>query len=1572
MFLWADAINDGFRELATGERIVVKLRLFDDHSDPDEVRRIYSNLSADTSPGERPDALIGPFSSELSLAAAEASARSNLLLILPAAASDQLFNAGFRHILGLAGVASWYMAGALQQVYNRGARSVALLAGSGRFPEEMCNGALDQARRLNMSVVENKTFTISVAHTVLSVKKLTQLEPQPDVVATCGYVSEASMLAVSALAFDFSPKALILSQGSNPALINSIGARNANYITGPTAWLPGIGDESCGYPSRCSVFSGGSHFSTVYKAKYHREPTYQSAAAAAAGVLLMEAIDRSAFDKFQFRQVLMQSEVHTLYGSLRFQSNGRRLDSMSTVRTMQLQPLEDTADRFQRFSSTFPKLLCAVGCNKVDAVKYRYPMPTWYEKRMEVYPCVPGQFMDEPASCRPCAAGRYRQKGAFSCQQCEAGTFAPVPGHSQCLECLEGANCSLRGTAVPEADRGHYLLPSDLVAFRGRKLHGRTGPAALKYPACRPADLCLGNNTCSGNSTGLMCHQCLPGTTNQLGLSLLGRSGGPCMQCPDPQENILLMALAMLAFAAYAYVVFRATLASALSVRALQSIILKIVINYAVFTQVVLQATGFWDDAVEELRAIFGIGEHSADSMQAHFSLDCMLKQLGHQQSPQFLLWANALLSLGLLPAVLLCNFLMCVCHNLLIHWRRQAAPFFQGLDDMSWHWKTLVLEEQQSAAEPTSESQGASCISLPTGSLGSSAAGEPQAWQNRMKQCKELRVTIVQTSVVWIFVLYPAVVECLLRGTTCQELDVLRVVGSIDTICFEAEHLDIFALSIMGIVVYGLGIPACLLALLYKNREKLMQQSIRRKYGFLYNGFELRCYHFECVYMFRKLLILIAAVLPQEQMRATVMLCLGTCFLVHHVRLDPFDDREFHVLDHLEVLNLWCIVATIFGKLLFLASEAEGEETLVQRALKSHGFRGAVFAVVVASHLAFWFSALRALVNDLVVRPLRLRSAARMPLNFWQRVLLSLHHAGGLGNMLVFRAEDSSLDISALSEKERRFLTTALQSTLDCYMTASPEARPALVATALHQAVFICRRTRRLQLDWLMTHHDVWVPYLAGLWGKARAPIFRRMRYCYNQILAAVQRGFGCQDTDKGKEEDEESPGPPQVGKTLSLLQMPAARVPSRWNLRRPAEVVRGLYVEELFEALMILWPEIRKGQPELHKAAFLAQGGVAPTAPVWNERQGIGALMRNLGSQRRHQGWWERAVRSWHSDGPEVGPVVSNRSRNSHSSHEEVAEASQQRLKQLLEQEDAETSRMLAQQLSRANGRSFHFAVSLLVERRRTQKLKQDLESALDSVALMKSQGTAIDKAAVRTGQLLPNRADAAERLKEPHSSGISPAQLLVQTSTPARSQSPPPSPLPTLLDELGTRAVPRFQAQGAQPEIRPQADVEAQYQPAPEACHEAPTLLRTQVQIQAVEKTNSQPEAEPELKVQLQPAIEPKPQPESQTRSRWRQKLQMPLQFPLQEERGTVKKHWFGSLRPAKELQPVTASSSPATSRAGLSEGVTLSSMVAGSSGPRHRPKVKVLGGALRQLQEGAADLAETSEMEPSIRM
>ena len=111
---------------------------------------------------------------------------------------------------------------------------------------------------------------------------------------------------------------------------------------------------------------------------------------------------------------------------------------------------------------------------------------------------------------------------------------------------------------------------------------------------------------------------------------------GRCQECPATEVNVALVILLILACTAYIAIVFKATISSALSVRHLQSIILKIVINYLVFAQaglcwqgirrikratscllcrgysllsrsvqVTLQSTGFWDQMWTELQKSF-------------------------------------------------------------------------------------------------------------------------------------------------------------------------------------------------------------------------------------------------------------------------------------------------------------------------------------------------------------------------------------------------------------------------------------------------------------------------------------------------------------------------------------------------------------------------------------------------------------------------------------------------------------------------------------------------------------------------------------------------------------------------------------------------------------------------------------------------------------------------------------------------------------------------------------------------------------------------------------------------------
>ena len=66
-----------------------------------------------------------------------------------------------------------------------------------------------------------------------------------------------------------------------------------------------------------------------------------------------------------------------------------------------------------------------------------------------------------------------------------------------------------------------------------------------------------------------------------------------------------------------------------------------------------------------------------------------------------------------------------------------------------------------------------------------------------------------------------------------------------------------------MGSLVYGAGIPALAIVLLWRNRRRLNTIEVSEKYRFLYDGYTLAHgkYLWECIVVFRKLSVIVISV---------------------------------------------------------------------------------------------------------------------------------------------------------------------------------------------------------------------------------------------------------------------------------------------------------------------------------------------------------------------------------------------------------------------------------------------------------------------------------------------------------------------------------------------------------------------------------------------------------------------------------------------------------------------------------------------------------------------------------------
>lgn len=852
-----------------------------------------------------------------------------------------------------------------------------------------------------------------------------------------------------------------------------------------------------------------------------------------------------------------------------------------------------------------------------------------YEESLAQESCAPG-FGLLAGDCLPCPAGSFRRSDMVSCHQCPTGTYAAQPGQAECQLCAKGTDCGIMNLSqVPQAAAGYFLFP----------LPADGQPQPWSYMPCDPPEVCLGGNECSAHNVGTMCQQCEAGYTNRGNLDLRG-GRGLCTACPSSFWNLARGLAFSCVYVLYIYVIFRATISSAMSIRHLQSVILKITINYLVFAYVAIRATGFWDDLSEEIQTAFYILSPTKTS-PVYISLDCML-----QESGITLLRAHIVFALVIIPLVLLLNLLAMVLRNWYLKRQVQQDGILPdslaGLDDQSWAWGPERCEEleqvskrrsskssQQFLSRESSKSEALSKTPAPlqlpvphrqdqcdleTGEVHGShlrkfrsrctSLNSSMVVEESILNWKEFKISFVQTSIVWAFVLYPGVVEGLLRGIMCQEFDALRLRGHLDIVCFQGDHSGIFIMCATGLLVYGVGLPLLLFFLLHRNRADLGRMDIRRKYGFLYNGFEFRCYHFECIYMFRKLFLLFASSIPQQEVRISIMLCLGLLYFTQHVRVDPFDNRDHQIFDRLEILNLWSLVVTLLARLLLDArnNNPQGGSSMLRNILQSPFFETTVVVIVILSHVAFWYSAGVGLVRNLVVRTLRLKQVMGMELRWWHRVLLSLERTAGLGNTMTFRVADRTLDTSRLSARERHFLQVSLRCTLQCYMQCSDYVQPALVTLAVREAVRICRRTRRLQAEWLRAHKDVSVPMIAALWGTLRAILASFKRIAVKRC-PCTKRIWGSLTAEGAT--DQPRKVPLEQSRSLSLLRMPGTTPWGRRGTHNSLEDdVHDIFVEELYDALMVLWPEILQGWAELHR---LPEPTPPPTPQqhvrVWDE---------------------------------------------------------------------------------------------------------------------------------------------------------------------------------------------------------------------------------------------------------------------------------------------------------------------------------------------------------------------------------
>jgi branched-chain amino acid transport system substrate-binding protein len=331
--MWADDINA--RGALLGRK--VEIVHYDDASDPEKSAALYERLITQ----DKVDLLLGPYSSDITLAASRVAERHNFPMVATGAASGKIWEQGFSNIFQIDAPADQYMELPLGLANEKGLKRIALVYADTEFPREVAAGARTMAASHGMQIVLDEAYpqdSLDFAGIAGRLKAAA-----PDVVIGGTYFNDSVALVRAIRSVGLKPEIMVMTVGPAQQDFGRQLGDDANGVMGAIAWM------------RSGKMPLAYDFSFRYKQKYGHNAAVHAAYGYAGGQVL-EAAARLAgsLDRDAVREQLKTMKFRSLLGHYRVDETGRQTAKKTFVLQWQdgfrlLVMPEDIADSLVKY-----------------------------------------------------------------------------------------------------------------------------------------------------------------------------------------------------------------------------------------------------------------------------------------------------------------------------------------------------------------------------------------------------------------------------------------------------------------------------------------------------------------------------------------------------------------------------------------------------------------------------------------------------------------------------------------------------------------------------------------------------------------------------------------------------------------------------------------------------------------------------------------------------------------------------------------------------------------------------------------------------------------------------------------------------------------------------------------------------------------------------------------------------------------------------------------------------------------------------------------------------------------------
>ncbi len=321
---WANDVNrsGGITLNRRGDGVQLSVVHRDDASNREQVKIVTAQLINQ----DRVHLLFGPYSSVLSRAAAEAAEFHQRLMWNQGGASDEIYQQGFRWVVGILTPASQYLTGLLPLIRESDleAETVGLLrAHPGSFPRAITTEVQRQAGTLGFRVTYNREYPASLTDFNDILEEISQVGPQ--VLVAVGRISNDLQFAQQLVRRHLNLRAVVVVAAPIQEFQDALRDDVEGFI-GPSQWEPQVQYPNDYGPSAQMVLASLGE-------RYRGPVDYPMAQAYAAGLVAQRCVEQAGtLEDHPLREIAGKLDFSTFYGRFRIDPDaGRQVGRSSLI-----------------------------------------------------------------------------------------------------------------------------------------------------------------------------------------------------------------------------------------------------------------------------------------------------------------------------------------------------------------------------------------------------------------------------------------------------------------------------------------------------------------------------------------------------------------------------------------------------------------------------------------------------------------------------------------------------------------------------------------------------------------------------------------------------------------------------------------------------------------------------------------------------------------------------------------------------------------------------------------------------------------------------------------------------------------------------------------------------------------------------------------------------------------------------------------------------------------------------------------------------------------------------------------